>query len=391
MFLKPDASYILIGGTGGLGRSMARWMVGKGARTLVLVSRSGSASAKVQELIKELSALGANVIVRSCDVANTSSVNHLIEKELDGLPPVKGVVHGAMVLRVSSGISAITTLTNKTKQDVLFEKMTFEEYTTVIASKVHGAWNFHNSLRKQPLDFFVAISSAAGCVGNRGQAAYSAANTFLNAFVQHRRQLGLPAASLDLTAVSDAGYLAENAAAAAEAAKNLGSDTICVAEVLALLGAAMTGRLASTCNSHAITGVRITPNTPFWTADAKFKHLRLAAEEEAAKAETAVNADAPVSFHAALKASKTLEEAQDVVCRGLLDKIPAVLMIEKDDMDITRPLTSYALDSLVAIEVRNFITREFEANLQVLELLSSGSIETLAKVICGKSKILKLE
>ncbi|KAK2628215.1 hypothetical protein QTJ16_002861 [Diplocarpon rosae] len=368
--LKPDASYILIGGTGGLGRSMARWMAGKGARNIVLVSRTGSATGKVKELIDELAALGTSVVVRPCDVADTSSVEKLI-KELGGLPPVRGVVHGAMVLR-----------------DVLFEKMTFEEYTTVIESKVRGAWNFHNALQDQELDFFVAISSAAGAVGNRGQAAYSAANTFLNAFVQYRIGLGLPASSIDLTAVSDAGYLAENAEAAAEVAKNLGSDTICEAEVLALLGAAISGRLATSCNNHTITGVRITPSPPFWTNDAKFKHLRLAAEE-AAKSENS-NTDTVVSWNAALKASKTMEEAQDVVCRGLLEKLPSVLMMEAEDMDITRPLTSYALDSLVAIEVRNFITREFEANMQVLELLSSGSIETLAKIICGKSKIVKL-
>jgi hypothetical protein len=85
--------------------------------------------------------------------------------------------------------------------------MTYEQYTTVIESKVKGAWNFHNALSNQELDFFVTISSAAGAVGNRGQAAYSAANTFLNAFVQYRLTLGLPASSLDLTAVSDAGYL----------------------------------------------------------------------------------------------------------------------------------------------------------------------------------------
>jgi len=267
--------------------------------------------------------------------------------------------------------------------------MTYEEYTTVIESKVRGAWNFHNALENTPLDFFVAISSAAGAVGNRGQAAYAAANTFLNAFVQYRVGLGLPASSIDLTAVSDAGYLAENAEAAAEVAKNLGSDTICEAEVLALLGAAISGRLATACNSHTITGVRITPSTPFWTNDAKFKHLRLAAEE-LARSETSSNSDAVISFHTALKASKTIEEAEDVVCRGLLNKLPSVLMIEEEDMDVTRPLTNYALDSLVAIEVRNFITREFEANLQVLELLSSGSIESLAKVICGKSKIVKL-
>lgn len=261
--------------------------------------------------------------------------------------------------------------------------MTYEEYTTVIASKVRGAWNFHNALKNKQLDFFVAISSAAGVVGNRGQAAYSAANTFLNAFVQHRIALGLPACSLDLTAVSDAGHLAENLETAAEVAKNLGSDTICEAEVLALLEAAITGRLARSCNSHTITGVRITPLTPFWTSDAKFKHLRFAAEAAA----TENSATQTVSFNAALEAARSLEEAQDVVCKGLLNKLPSVLMLDAEDMDVTRSLSNYALDSLVAIEVRNYITREFEANLQVLELLSSGSIDTLAKTICAKSKL----
>lgn len=263
--------------------------------------------------------------------------------------------------------------------------MTFDQYNTVIESKVKGAWNFHNALKSKPLDFFVAISSAAAAVGNRGQAAYAAANAYLNAFVQHRVHQGLPASSLDLTAVSDAGYLAENAEAAAEVAKNLGSDTICIAEVLALLGAAISGRLSTACNNHTITGMRITSVPPFWTPDAKFKHLRLAAE--AVAAESSGSEAVGISFNAQLKAAQTLEEAQDVVCRGLLNKLPSVLMLEEEDMDVTRSLSNYALDSLVAIEVRNYITREFEANLQVLELLSSGSIETLAKAICLKSKL----
>ena len=261
--------------------------------------------------------------------------------------------------------------------------MTYEQYATVIKSKVQGAWNFHNALKSNSLDFFVATSSAAGAVGNRGQAAYSAANTFLNAFVQYRIKLGLPASSIDLTAVSDAGYLAENAEAAAEVSRNLGSDTICEAEVLALLGAAIDGRLARSCNSHTITGMRITSPAPFWTPDAKFKHLRIAAEA----ADCSSNNDTSISFNAALKASGSLEEAQDVVCRGLLSKLPSVLMLEAEDMDVKKSLSNYALDSLVAIEVRNYITREFEANLQVLELLSSGSIESLAKTVCTKSKL----
>lgn len=187
--------------------------------------------------------------------------------------------------------------------------------------------------------------------------------------------------------VSDSGYLAENAEKLAEVSRNLGSDSICEAEVLALLGAAISGRLGETCGNHTITGMRITPTMrPFWTGDAKFKHLRTSMEEAAA-ASSGMNGVAAISFNAALKAAKTPEEAEEAACAGLVDKIASVLMLEAEDMDIQRSLAHYPLDSLVAIEIRNFITREFEANMQVLELLSSGSIQTLAKAVCAKSKI----
>lgn len=385
--LRPDATYILVGGTGGLGRSMARWMVTKGAKHIVLVSRSGSVTGRVKELVDELGAMGANILVRRCNVVNKAEVDELVSSELRELPPVRGVVHGTMVLRVSFLLNPMVLNQADGAQDVLFEKMTWEDYTQVIEGKVQGGWNFHHALADSPLDFFVAISSAAGAVGNRGQAAYSAANCFLNALVQHRLAQGLPASSLDLTAVSDSGYLAEDLEKAAEVARNLGSDSICESEVLALLHAAIDGTLGATCNNHTITGMRITAGMrPFWTDDAKFKAMRLAAEEEAAAAAKDAGS-AVVSFNAALRAAKTRAEAEEVVCRGLVDKIAAVLMLEKEDMDVTRSLSHYPLDSLVAIEIRNFITREFEANLQVLELLSSGSIQTLAKGVCGKSKI----
>ncbi|KAL2265959.1 hypothetical protein VTJ83DRAFT_5311 [Remersonia thermophila] len=371
--LRGDATYILVGGTGGLGRSMARWMASKGAKTIVLVSRSGSVTGRVKELVDELAGQGVNVVVRRCNVADRKEMDELIAG-LGDLPPIRGVVHGTMVLR-----------------DVLFEKMTYEDYHEVIEGKVQGGWNLHRALADTPLDFFVAISSAAGAVGNRGQAAYSAANCFLNALVQHRRAQGLAASSLDLTAVSDSGYLAEDLEKAAEVARNLGSDTICEREVLALLAAAIDGTLATACQGHTITGMRITATLrPFWTDDAKFKAMRIAAEEEAA-ALAASSGTTTVSFNAALRAAATRAEAEDAVCRGLVDKITSVLMMEKDELDVTRSLSHYPLDSLVAIEIRNFITREFEANLQVLELLSSGSVQTLSKLVCDKSKIVKPE
>lgn len=80
---------------------MARWMVGKGARQLVLISRSGSVTGKVKDLVDELAIVGATVVVRRCNVASRSEVDQLVNTGLEGLPPVRGVVHGTMVLRVS--------------------------------------------------------------------------------------------------------------------------------------------------------------------------------------------------------------------------------------------------------------------------------------------------
>jgi NAD(P)-dependent dehydrogenase (short-subunit alcohol dehydrogenase family) len=102
--LRPDATYILIGGTGGLGRSMAKWMLGKGAKTIVLLSRSGAVKGKAKDQIDELNATGANIVVRRCDVANKAEVEDLVSNGLSDLPPIRGLIHGAMVLHVSSPI-----------------------------------------------------------------------------------------------------------------------------------------------------------------------------------------------------------------------------------------------------------------------------------------------
>lgn len=365
--LPPNATYVLIGGTGGLGRSMAKWLAGKGAKHIVLLSRSGVLNGKAKEEIDGLNKAGTQVVVRCCDVANRADVDELVMTGLHGLPPVRGIVHGAMVLH-----------------DVLFEKMVYHQYSSVVEAKVQGAWNIHHAFAGTALDFFVLISSAAGAVGNRGQAAYAAANTFLNGFAQYLVGQGVPATSLDLTAVSDAGYLAADAAKAAEVARNLGSDAMCEAEVLALLQAAIQGRLAS-CKGHAIVGMRITPTMqPFWTHDAKFVHLLAAAEAAAAASATT----ATKSWSAMFKAAGCRADAAQVVSDALVEKIAEVVAMEPEALDPGRALSHYPLDSLTAIEVRNFIARMFEANMQVLELLASGSIDSLAQIVCGKSKAL---
>lgn len=273
-------------------------------------------------------------------------------------------------------------------QDTLFDKMTLNDWTEIVESKVQGAWNFHNALESVPLDFFILYSSCAAAMGGRGQASYAAANTFIDAFAQYRRSLGLHGASLGPAAVLDAGYLAENMALYNDIQRNIGAQNyILQAEVISLLEAILDGTAKANCNDHIITGVSLDPlKMPFWASDAKYKDLRIAAEATAALLNQGSKS---ISWNTAFKAAESLPEAEQVVCDGLVEKIAKTLGLEQEELDPTRNLSNYALDSLTAIDVRNFIVREFEATLQVLELLASGTIQTLAKAVCAKSKLLK--
>jgi NAD(P)-dependent dehydrogenase (short-subunit alcohol dehydrogenase family) len=83
---------------------MAKWMSSKGARNIVLVSRKASISNEVQALTDELAISGTRILVKACDVSSRQSVDRLVMEEMKDLPPVRGVVHGAMVLRVRPNI-----------------------------------------------------------------------------------------------------------------------------------------------------------------------------------------------------------------------------------------------------------------------------------------------
>ncbi|CAG8132428.1 unnamed protein product [Penicillium nalgiovense] len=367
--LRPDASYILIGGTGGLGRSIAKWMSSKGAKNIVLVSRRAAVDDKVRALIDTLTPLGVRIVVKACDVTSQESVETLVNEEMKDLPPICGVIHGAMVLR-----------------DMLFENMSLEDFTAVAHSKVEGAWNLHNTLMNSPLDFLLALSSVAGIIGNRGQAAYSAANAFLDGFIKYRKSLDLPGTSIDLAAVSDAGYLADiDSQRRQEVMKNIGGQMINEWEVLALIGAALTGDLDQPCSGQCITGLRLDSlENNFWAQDERFRVLYQAAKDTLRSSSQHNGLSVPL--HVTLSAASSKYEALRVCYEPLAAKLAQVLVLSLEDMDPSIPVVSSGLDSLVAIEIRNWIAREANANVQVLELLSGGSLMALAEVILNKSQ-----
>jgi len=174
--ISSDGAYLITGGFGALGLHVAKWLVARGARQLVLVGRSGPSSAESQSVIAELRLAGVTVLPERCDVTSEESITALFSMlRSDGIR-IRGIVHAAG----AHGFSAL-------------EYLTREDLHAVLRPKVLGSWLLHRFSQDHPLDFFVLFSSVAAVWGSKGQAHYSAANRFLDALTSHRRAADLPA------------------------------------------------------------------------------------------------------------------------------------------------------------------------------------------------------
>lgn len=177
--LRGDRTYLVTGGTGGMGLKVARWLGEKGARHLVLTGRSGATRVPADELAA-VEASGARVTVRAADAANPQQMRAVFTEIEQAMPPLAGVIHVAGIF-----------------DDRVLMGHDWARFEKVLAPKVRGGWVLHELTRDLPLDFFVLFSSGASFLAPVGLGNYAAGNAFLDGLAHYRRSRGLPAVSID--------------------------------------------------------------------------------------------------------------------------------------------------------------------------------------------------
>ncbi|KAL2169361.1 hypothetical protein VTG60DRAFT_6135 [Thermothelomyces hinnuleus] len=394
---RDDATYLVIGGMGGIGQHIAAWMMEKGAKNLLIVSRSAEASPDVPSMKAMAEADGCNLAIRSCDVTDARAFADLLSwAAASALPPIRGVVNAAMVL-----------------QNSVLEHMSYALWRSGIRVKVDGSSNAHAQLlldaaaRGGDLDFFVQLSSAIGVPGHPSQAHYAAGNTFQDALARHRAVRGLPAVTLDLTAIEGVGWMAQQGDEEAQQdvvrrIQKVGLSPARIDLVMDLVEAAIRRPLrASAADSQVVVGLSTYASIPDGSvtkADRRFGTLRLAttravmADDNAAAAGAGGGAGGKDSvaelLRAAADGSITKAEAVPLVVDAVAAKTAAIFNLGRDDIDAGRPLSGYGVDSLVAVELRNWLVGSLKAKVSIFDILQSPSLDDFGALLVEKSELL---
>ncbi|KAK2598024.1 hypothetical protein QQS21_005861 [Conoideocrella luteorostrata] len=368
MSLPSDATYLIPGGLGGLGRSFATWLASKGAKYIAFISPSGATKLAAREFLEKLNSLGVQSKAFKGDLGDVSQLSQILDTLRAEFPPIRGVVTFAMQL-----------------QDVFFENMTYENFRTAIRPKVLGTKYLHELLPKD-LDFFVSISSMAGTIGTRGQGNYNAGNVYQDALARHRHAIGLNGYSIGLGYVTDAGFVQRN-----DIPINTGWTELCVDDLLRVLEASFSGSLKSETIVGLATGGQLRQRgdeDPFWFRDGRFDAVRVYGTQQTESAGL-LNYDASAAdeFDQKLAAAETLDQATSIVCDGLVSKLARSMMMTPEEIDTRRPANSYGADSLVAVEVRTWVITEARSVVSVFDILGSAPLVDLARSITLKSKL----
>ncbi|CZS79166.1 unnamed protein product [Fusarium graminearum] len=392
---RSDRTYWMLGLTGDLGRSLAEFMISRGARHVVLSSRTPQPDEMWVE--RQQKKYGATVVYIAVDLTSLDSVQKAHKQIVKSMPPLAGVANGALVLKDSS-----------------VAKMTIEQLQAVLRPKVDGTLHLQSVVdansgsEEQPLDWFIAFSSIVGTTGNLGQAAYSAANGFLKAWVsQQRSMFGHNAAVIDISRVLGVGYVERETQSNSGRLTREQTDrlmnrtgTLAMSEtdlhqlfaeaVVAAdhCSASNTGLSVGARDAEIITGIAPISSAQaedvFWARNPRFgllvidSNAAVGGDDQDGKGSE--RRQVPVKTQ--LAAANTPQEVTSVLTSCIVTKLRASLFLSaSDSFSETVALVDQGVDSLVGVDIRTWCIKELDVDVPVLKILGGASVVDLADYI----------
>ncbi|MCA9973778.1 MAG: amino acid adenylation domain-containing protein, partial [Anaerolineales bacterium] len=364
--LRPDGAYLISGGMGGLGLRVARWLVARGARRLILLGRTplpprgawrdvdpASGMAARIAAIQQLERLGASVHVAAVDVGDRAALRAYLEAyAAEGWPPIRGVVHAAGVLR-----------------DGALPQQNLADLAAVFRPKADGGWWLHEALRDAPLDFFVMFSSAASLLGSAGQANYAAANAFLDGLARLRRSQGLPGLSINWGNWAEVGMAAGLGPEARRA--RLGMASIQPDQGVALLGQLLWQDAAQ---------VGVVPMAPAQLRQLTAEENPFLAELPLEKTAVAA-AEQPAGTVGQQIRDAAADERMGLLLAHLRQRIGRILLVDAQRIDADRNMMELGVDSIMIMELIQQLDRDLGLSLYPHEIFERPSVRALAEYL----------
>ncbi|KAI4086542.1 MAG: hypothetical protein LQ344_007466 [Seirophora lacunosa] len=361
---RSDRTYFLVGLAGELGHQLIKWMIPRGARYIALASRNPNVDPQWLKLVQSE---GAVVETYAMDVTSRSSVQGVHKQICNEMPPVIGLMNGAMVLI-----------------DALFANNTHAEFEKTLRPKVDGTVFLDEVFSTSELDFFIVFSSLAAVSGNRGQTAYAAANAFMCSLIAGRRIRGLAGSALNMPGIVGLG-LANRDYRMLDRLKHVGYVNISEWEFYQFLSEAIVAGQPDSGVSPEITAglqrsdvERTIEDAPHWFRNPRFHWLR----KITATGDTITDNDSNDSaVRSRLVELNNKDDVRSVIMEGLMACLYSRLNMNPDQGGIASDtaIVELGVDSLLAVDMRAWFTKELDLDMPVLKLLGGATVEELVE------------
>lgn len=354
--IVPDATYLITGGLGALGLEVARWMISEGARRLVLASRVE----RSHDAVAELRAMGADVIVLAADVTQPADIARMIGTAHLETRPLRGVIHAAGVL-----------------DDCSVRELDAERLRRVLAPKTDGAWQLHLQTHDLPLDFFVCFSSLSSLIGTPGQAAYAAANSFMDALAHYRRAQRLPTLTVNWGPWSGAGMAARMGERYRDRVAQRGFPMIDPAKGVRSLAELLRQNATQTAVFPAnwdrvLQQFPAGAEPPFYAElIGEVRRTRRGPDRE----------KAPGGFAAKFAQAPAASRPQ-LMTQFLHEQLQTILGIDAHGhLELDQPLSDMGLDSLMGIELKSRVGADLGVNIPLQKFAGAATLDGLAALL----------